>query len=174
MIDRDRVYEPEQFGQLARDLVAARRQKLDPFEAASLNRWKREGRDARIRRLNDGKLTCWPVDLPTSPGPSHIQGKRTTAHDAMAFLRGEKDYGVSVGIRFDSTDLDLLRAAAITEKDNKLFLEAAASIERNSYLVVRCMSAEELQAIVKRLAKAGVPHVTIDTLRVGDTKPVRV
>lgn len=175
--DLDRIYEPEQFNQLARDLVAARGTPLKPYEDGSLRRWKREGRDCRIRRLNDGQLTCWPIELPDRPEQSYINGRPTSPHAAMSFLRGDSDYGVSVGIRFDKTDIDLLRAAALVEKNprhKKQFQEAISSIERDSLLVVRVMTEQELHDLMARFMQAGIAHVTFENLRVGKQSPIRV
>ncbi len=179
VVDRDRVYEPEQLAQLGRDLVKARGgKKLDPFEKSSLKRWARQGLSARIRQMPasvGGGLTCWPTDLTTSPSPSRVGKKRTTAREAMAFLRGEQDYRVSVGVRFDKTDLDLLRAAALMSKvGDDMFDHAVKAVERDTYLVVQVMSVDELKEIIARFRDAGIVHVTLDTLRVGETKPVRV
>jgi hypothetical protein len=175
--DLDKVYEPEQLDQLAKDLVVARREPLTPLEDASLRRWKRQGVSARIRRLPDARLTCWPADLPSSAIPSHFRGQRMSGREVMAALRGEVDvYGVSCRAYFDKTDKDLLRAAALMDTvrpgERSVFDRAADSIERDSYLVIQCSDKEELRQIIGRFRDAGVVHVTLDDLRMG--QPVRV
>lgn len=176
--DLDRIYEPEQLDQLAKDLVTARREPLTPVEDSSLRRWKRQGVSARIRRAPDARLTCWPTDVPTSAIPSHFRGQRMSGREVMAALRGEKDvYGVSCRAYFDKPDKDLLRAAALMDTvrpgERSIFDRAADSIERDSYLVIRCADKAELRQIVGRFRDAGVVHITLDDLRVGDPTPVR-